>query len=282
MQAGRRTAAKHNQPSVPLSPLVHRYDHLLLDLDGCLWVGDEPTPRAADAVAALREGGKRLAFITNAVRESGEDIVRKLWRMGFQASLEEVVTVGGAIQHRLAERGGGSAFVIGPPPIHRHVEGAGMRIVNGTDLAARADVVVIAGHDLFDYDELRTAIQAALRGAELLSAGRDRTFPMTDGPWPGTGTLVAAVEYGSDRAVVSVGKPDAQIFATAIDRLGPGRALVVGDRLDSDLAGARAAGLDGAIVLTGVTDRAALEAAGEPRPVAFAETLGELMLDAAR
>ncbi len=264
---------------MPLSPLARRYDHLLLDLDGCLWVGDSPTPQATDAVAALREGGKRVAFITNAVRESGEEVVRRLWRLGFQASLEEVVTVGGALQHRLSERGGGSAFVIGPPAIHRHVEAAGMRIVNGTDLAGRADVVVVAGHERFDYGELRTAIRAALRGADLVSTGRDPTFPMPDGPWPGTGALVAAVEYGSGRTCDSVGKPEAQIFATALDRLGPGRALVVGDRLDSDLAGARAAGLDGAIVLSGVTARAQAEAATDPRPVALAETLAELILD---
>jgi HAD superfamily hydrolase (TIGR01450 family) len=280
-KAGRRTAAKHNQ-AVTLAPLVRRYDHLILDLDGCLWVGEDPTPDAPAAIEALREEGKGLAFLTNGVRESGEEIVRKLWRLGFRASLAEVVTVGGALQHRLALRGGGSAFVVGPSPIYRHVEAAGMRVVNGTDLAPRADVVVLAGHEGFDYGELRTAIQAALRGADVLSAGRDRTYPMPDGPWPGTGTLVAAVEYGSGVRVESVGKPGAQIFATALDRLGPGRALVVGDRLDSDLAGARAAGLDGAIVLTGATDREQAEAASDPRPVALAETLAELVLDGAR
>ncbi len=277
-EAGRRTGAKDNH-DVALASLLRAYDHLILDLDGCLWVGEEPTPNATRAIEALREEGKRLAFITNGVQESGEDIVRKLWRLGFRASLEEVVTVGGALQHRLADRGGGSAFVIGPPAIHRHVETAGMRIVNGTDLAARADVVVLAGHERFDYGELRTAIQAALRGADVLSAGRDRTYPMPDGPWPGTGTLVAAVEYGAECQVTSVGKPAVQIFVTALDRLGPGRALVVGDRLDSDLAGARAAGLDAAIVLTGVTDREQAEAATDPRPVALAGTLAELVLD---
>ncbi len=75
-----------------------------------------------------------------------------------------------------------------------------------------------------------------------------------------------------------VGKPDAEIFVTALDRLGPGRALMVGDRLESDLAGAHAAGLDGAIVLTGVSTRAQAEAATEPAPVAIAEDLPTLVL----
>src|SRR5919206_506570 len=132
-----------------LSSLAASYDHVLLDLDGCVWVGDSPTPRAVEAVAALRDAGKGLAFITNDGRSAPEDFVRKLWRLGFQASLEEVVTVGGALQHVLALRGGGSAFVIGSPAIFRHVSDAGLRIVNGTEFAARADVVVVAAHDGF-------------------------------------------------------------------------------------------------------------------------------------
>ena len=90
--------------AVPLSPLIARYDHILLDLDGCVWLGDEPTPGAVDAVAALRAAGKGVAFVTNDSQLSTEEYVRKLWRLGFQASLEEVVTVGGALQFVLAER----------------------------------------------------------------------------------------------------------------------------------------------------------------------------------
>ena len=92
-----------------------------------------------------------------------------------------------------------TAFVIGSEAMHRHVADAGLRIVNRTDLATRADVVVVAAHDRFDYDELRSATQAVLRGAELIGAGRDRTFPMSDGMWPGTGAVLAAVETATGR-----------------------------------------------------------------------------------
>jgi ribonucleotide monophosphatase NagD (HAD superfamily) len=87
-----------------LAPLAAGYDHFLLDLDGCVYVGDEPTPGAVEALAALRAHGKGIAFVTNEGRRSGEEFVRKLWSLGFRASLEEVVTVGGAVQHVLAER----------------------------------------------------------------------------------------------------------------------------------------------------------------------------------
>jgi ribonucleotide monophosphatase NagD (HAD superfamily) len=112
----------------------------------------------------------------------------------------------------------------------------------------------------------------------MIAAGRDRTFPTEDGPWPATGAVVAALEYASQRRARVVGKPSPQIFLTALDRLGPGETLVIGDRLDSDLAGAAAAGLDGAIVLTGVTTRGEAEAAVDPAPVAIAEDLHALLL----
>jgi glycerol-1-phosphatase len=264
---------------VHVSSLVSRYDHVLLDLDGCVWVGDEATPGAVEAVAAIRRAGKGLAFVTNDARVGGEDFVRKLWRLGFQASLEEVVTVGGAIQFALAERFPGSgAMVIGAPAVHRHVEAAGLRILNHSAFAGRAEVVVVAGHERFDYGELRAATQAASRGAFVLGAGRDATFPMPDGPWPGAGAILAAVETACGRRADTVGKPEAGLFVTALDRLGPGRALMVGDRIDADLGGAAAAGIDAAIVLTGVADRAAAEAARDPAPVAIADRLETLVL----
>jgi glycerol 3-phosphatase-2 len=264
---------------VRLAPGLEPYDHVLLDLDGCVWVGDTPTPRATEAVAALRAAGKGLAFITNDGRHADDDHVRKLWRLGFQASREEIVTVGGAIQFACAEGPWETAVVVGSEAIHRHVADAGLRIHTGTGQqgAARADVVVVAAHDDLRYAELRAAVQAVFAGAELLTAGRDATFPMPDGPWPGTGAVVAAVEAATGVTARNVGKPDAELFRTALDRLGPGRALVVGDRLDADVGGARAAGIDGAIVLTGATGAAEARAA-HPGPAFVAPTLADLVL----
>jgi HAD superfamily hydrolase (TIGR01450 family) len=264
---------------MPLSPLLNKYDNVVLDLDGCVWVGSTCTPGAAEAVAELRAAGKTLAFVTNDSRHSPEEYVRKLWSLGLRASLEEVVTVGAAIQFLLAgrERGKGT-YVIGSPAVFRHVAEAGQRILNGTDRAAEADVVVVAGHDELDFYELRDATQSLLAGAEMIATDRDRTFPTEAGLSPGTGAIVAALEYASSTTARIVGKPEPGIFRTALDRLGGGRTLVVGDRLESDLAGAAAVGLDAAIVLTGVTSRNAAEAAADPAPVAIAENLRSLLL----
>lgn len=264
---------------MPLSPFVRRYDHVLLDLDGCVWLGDEALPGAADAVGALRAAGKSVLFLTNDVRSAPEAFVRKLWRLGFQAALDEVLSVGAALQYRLAERNGhGTAYVVGTQALVDHVAGAGLRVVNGTPFATRADVVVVGGHDALVFEELKLATQAVLRGAELIGANRDATFPMPDGLWPATGAVLAAVETACGRrAAYTVGKPEPPMYEAARGRLGPGRILAVGDRLDVDVAGARRAGMDSALVLTGATSPAEADAAPEP-PTHVADSLAALVL----
>jgi ribonucleotide monophosphatase NagD (HAD superfamily) len=111
----------------------------------------------------------------------------------------------------------------------------------------------------------------------MIAAGRDRSFPGQDGLRPGSGAIVAALEYATERTARVVGKPEPQIFHTALDRLDGGRTLMVGDRLDSDLVGAAAAGLEAAIVLTGVTAREQAAAATQPAPVAVADDLYALV-----
>ena len=257
-----------------LSPLVARYDQLIVDLDGCVWVGDQAVDGSVEAVEQLRSAGKRVAFATNNSRRTGEDYVRKLWGLGIQASLADVVTVGGAMQHLLADtRHGMTAFVIGTEAMLAHVADAGLKVMNNTDLATRVDVVVVSGTEDVSYTDIRTASLALRRGADFLATSRDPTYPMPDGLWPGTGALLAAVETASGRKAAIVGKPEPQLFHTAIERLGEGRTLVVGDRLDSDVEAAKRAHLDAALVLTGETTADEAAAARDPKPVAVADSL---------
>jgi HAD superfamily hydrolase (TIGR01450 family) len=263
---------------VALSPLALRYDQFILDLDGCVWIGDEPTPGVLDALEQLRQAGKRVAYATNDPRSATEDYVTRLWRIGIKASLRDVVTVGGAMQHLLAEtRNSRTAFVIGTESLRKHVADAGCRLLNGTDLASRAELVVVGGTEQLVYDDLRNAALAVRRGADFLATARDPTYPQPDGLWPGTGAILAAVEVASGREATIIGKPEPQLLLTALDRLGEGHTLVVGDRIDTDLGAAAAAGLDSALVLTGGARRADVDGL-EPAPMAVGDTLAQLLV----
>ena len=262
---------------MPVAPGLAPYDTFLLDLDGCVWVGDEPTPNAVEAVGALRAAGRRLAFVTNDARHGEEDFVRKLWRLGFQAAREEIVTAGGALQHVLAESGRATAFVIGSAAVHRHVTDAGLRILNGSDLADRAEVVVVSGHERFDFAELRGrgAGRAARRRGVVHEPRRD--LPDARRPLAGHRRRRRRRRVRHRRAGALGGQARAPALPHRPRPPGRGRALVIGDRLDADMAGARAAGLDGALVLTGAST-AAMARDADPAPAFVAATLAELLL----
>jgi HAD superfamily hydrolase (TIGR01450 family) len=259
--------------------ILSSYDKFVLDLDGTVYVGEQLTPGAGEAIEALRAAGKGVAFVTNNARLSGEDYVRKLWQLGVKASLGDVVTVGGATQHLLNEtRSGRTAFVVGTPAMKQHVTDAGLKVMNGTDLASRAEVVVIAGTEELSYDDLRVATLAVRRGADFLATARDPTYPMPDGYWPGTGAILAAVETAAERKAEVIGKPQPQSIISAMERLGDGRTLMVGDRLDADGGAAANAHVEFALVLCGGADAAAaLVSKDPPPPVAIADTLAELV-----
>jgi len=269
-----------NGRRVPLSKTAARYDGLLLDLDGCLWIGDQVVPGAPEALHEWREAGKEVAFVTNDARKTIEQYVRKLWKLGYQAGVHEVVSAGSAVQHALSDRDGGTAFVIGAEPLIEHVAQAGLRVLNNTPDAAKADVVVVALHDGFAYAEFKVATQAVLAGAELIGTTRDRTFPNPDGPWPASGAILAGIEYAVGRpADRVVGKPDPEIYEVVLERFEAPKEkiLAVGDLLEIDIAGGRAAGLDTALVLTGATDEPTADDA-DPQPTHVVASVGDLLL----
>ncbi len=263
-----------------LSPLAQRYDGLILDLDGCLWVGGRAIPGAADAVDAWRGSGRALVFLTNDPRSAPEDVVQRLWSHGVRASQAEVVTSGVVMQDYLADRFPGcTAVVVGSEAMVRHVRLAGLRVIADEALVPEADVVVLAGHPGLSYPELTWAVRAANAGAAVVATGRDRIVPSDAGVIPGTGGVVAYVEYCAGTEAVVVGKPGPDAWRIAQERLGvEGPVLAVGDRLDSDIGGAGAVGINGALVLTGVSSRDDADAWAGVAPVAVADDLAALLL----
>jgi glycerol 3-phosphatase-2 len=247
-------------------PLADEFDGLLIDLDGVVWIGREPVPGSAEALATLLAAGKRIVFVTNNPGRSPAVYAERLRDMGVEVSEDRIVTAGMVVARLAAEAAGagGTAFVIGAAALREMVSATGVRLVEGED-AREADVVVVSGHRGFDYEELLTAKLALDRGAALLATSRDATLPMRGGEWPGTGAVLAAVETASGRRAEIAGKPERHLFEMALAALGTdGRVAMVGDRVSSDVEGGRRAGLATVLVLSGSDGREEAATANPP------------------
>ncbi len=233
------------------------FDGLIVDLDGVVWLGDTAVPGSVDAIAALRAAGVRLVFLTNDPRGSRAEYAARLRRLGVAVDEDEIVTSGSALALLVRDREGTGtkAFVIGSPSLKNELARVGIELIPG-ERGREAQIVAVGGHDGFDYDELRIATQALRRGARLYAAGRDATFPMPDGPWPGTGSVVAAIEVAGGKTAIAAGKPERFILEIARSLLaGCRQVAIVGDNLASDIAGGSRAGLTTILVLTGTSSR---------------------------
>ena len=228
-----------------------RFDHVLFDLDGTLLVGDHAVPGAPEAVEALRAAGVALGFVTNDPVHSREEQSARLAAEGIHAEPDEVITSGRAVALLVAdELGSGSGDrdrlagiprrVPSPPDSNRSRGQAG------------AAAVLLGGSREVTFVDLTIATRAVLvHGAVLYASNEDATFPAPGGPVPGCGALVAALERATGTRARSAGKPSPAMFEEARVALGAGSYLVVGDRLDSDIAGGAAAHMQTALVLTG-------------------------------
>jgi glycerol 3-phosphatase-2 len=251
------------------------YDAFLFDLDGVLYRGAEPVDAAAETLATLRSLGKGVAFLTNNSSRTPEAIAEHLTGMGIRAAPEEVETSALATATLLRGRAVASAYVLGEEGLRTALAVAGLTVVDGS--ATGAQTVVVGWDRGFDYAKLATACVLIQRGASLIASNADASYPVEDGlVLPGAGAILAAIQTATGASAEVVGKPNAPIFRAALDRAGGGRPLVIGDRLDTDIEGARRLGWDSLLVLTGIADRADLRSASVT-PTHVAEHLGELV-----
>lgn len=254
--------------------IADRYDAFLFDLDGVLYRGADPVPAAAGSLARLRSMGKRIAFVTNNSGRTPEAVAARLRSVGVPARSDEVETSALTTAAVLAARGVGDAFVVGETGLVEALTHAGVQVHAGQP--ERVDVVVVGWDRGADYEKLRTASVLVQRGAQLIATNPDASFPAADGTrWPGAGALLAAIETTTGLRGEVIGKPNAPILLAALERAGGGRPLVIGDRLDTDIAGAAGLGWDSMLVLTGIDGREEA-AAASVRPTYVAEDLDAL------
>jgi glycerol 3-phosphatase-2 len=243
-----------------VSDLLARHDVLLTDLDGTLYRGREVVPGAVEAVTGAARRGVRTVYVTNNASRRPRDVAAHLAGLGFPAAETDVATSSQAAAALLAQRlpVGATVLVVGTEALVAEVEAVGLV----TTREAAGAAAVVQGHDpRTAWPVLAEAAVALRAGALWVACNVDPTLPTERGPLPGNGSMVAALRTATGCAPAVAGKPAPTLLREAAERTGARRALVVGDRLDTDIEGGRAAGLATLLVLTGISDASDLLAA---------------------
>jgi glycerol 3-phosphatase-2 len=232
--------------------LIDSYDAVLFDLDGVIYLGPVAVPGAADGIAQLYDRGTKIGFVTNNAARPPAAVADHLVELGIPATAADIVTSAQAAAHLLVNRFGAGARIlaVGGDGVIAALSEAGLVGVHSAD---HHPVAVIQGYGSnLAWQELNEAAIAIQRGAHWVATNIDPTRPTDRGLVPGNGAAVAAVKMavGAEPAEVA-GKPYRPLLDDTVERLGARHPLFVGDRLDTDIAGAVNAGLDSMFVLSG-------------------------------
>ncbi|ADD44088.1 HAD-IIA family hydrolase [Stackebrandtia nassauensis] len=257
-------------------PLSRRYGLVLLDLDGVVYLLGEPIDGVPGALRELRRAGAVPVFVTNNASRRAAEVAELLSAKGVEASVAEVRTSAQVAAALLAEHcePGSRVLVVGSEALAEEVAEAGLTPVESANGRKVAAVVQGYGRTV-TWQRLAEAVVAVREGAWWLASNTDKTMPSPLGPLPGNGTLVAAVGTALGRQPDAVaGKPAPAMLRQAV-AAHPGRdAIMVGDRWDTDIAGAHAAGLPGLLVLSGsISAPEVLELPPQGRPQFLAWTV---------
>ena len=240
----------------------------LLDLDGVVWLSDDPIPGAAEAIAHLRRRGQRVVFLTNNSSATVAEYLTKLGRCGVPTDSGDLITSAQAAA-QLVEPGE-RALVCAGPGVDEALRARGVETVR----SGAADAVVVGWHRDFDFGRLTAACDAIRMGARLIGTNDDATYPTPNGPLPGGGAILAAVAYASGVTPVVAGKPFEPIVALLHERVAD-PTIMVGDRPTTDGLFAQRVGVPFALVLSGVTG--ADEVPSEPPVATVAADLAVLV-----
>jgi glycerol-1-phosphatase len=228
-------------------------DVLLLDLDGVVYRGRSAVVHAPETLGRIRSSGVRVGYITNNASRTAASVAQHLTDLGVPAEPDEVVTSPQAAVRLLAARlpAGARILVIGGEGLRSVVLEAGFVLAAGADDAP--DAVVQGFAPELGWSDLAEASFALADPDRLwVATNSDWTIPVDRGIAPGNGTLVSAVHAAVGRLPIVAGKPETPLFEVAVERFSASRPFFVGDRLDTDIQGANAAGMPSALVLTGI------------------------------
>jgi len=227
----------------------------ILDMDGVLYRGKYVFPQTLPTLRWLRENHHRLVFMTNNGTRTRSEYVKRIKEIGIKVSDDDVMTSAYAAGVYLKKKRGKKIIVAGEKGLEKELRRAGVKIVDWQK-PGQVDYVV-AGMDLaFSYEKLSRCQQAILDGAEFIATNTDNTWPGEDRLYPGAGAMIAAIEAATGRKPVLLGKPEPFMLKLVLEtaKIRAKDAVVVGDRLETDIAGAKPLGITTVLVLSGVTN----------------------------
>ncbi len=238
----------------------------IFDLDGVVYLGDTPFSDSATTIASLTGAGCKIYYLTNNSGRSRSSYQDKLTGMDIPCELDQIFTSAYATALYLKSQGasGKTAYVVGMSGIVTELKEAGLNPITTTDLVpyTHIDYVVVGIDREFTYEKLRFAHAAITRGhAEYIATNLDATFPLEEGEIPGGGSIAASITTATGRTPYVIGKPQPYALQAILDAAGAtaSQAVMVGDRLDTDIAAGNNLGVPTVLVLTGVTTRAMAE-----------------------
>lgn len=251
---------------------------VLLDIDGVLYVGDEPIAGAHEALAELREQSAALRLVTNTTSRSRRQVAEHLQQLGFGVTLEEILTPAALAVRHCEERGHTSVELLVSDGLREDLAALGSAVESergGGRPGAPIDAVVLGDvGDRFDAQLLNHAFRLMMDGAELIALQHNRYWRRSDGLALDVGAYSSALEYATRREAVVVGKPSEDFFAAALADMELEQAVMVGDDVEADVGGAMAAGLPGVLVRTGKFRQDALPQ--EVTPTAIVDSIADV------
>lgn len=263
-----------------MTALIDSYDAALFDLDGVIYLGDQAIPGVVTTIVTLRKLGIKVGFVTNNAARSPYEVAQHLRELGIDVEEKDIVTSAQAVARLMANSlpEGATVLVAGTKALRAEIEAVGLKVVaSSTD---RPAAVVVGFAPQLTWSELNDACFAIQAGAVWFGCNPDRTRPLLEGEAIGLGTILDAMrETMPEKEPILAGKPCRPLLDETLRRLGALHPIFVGDRLDTDIEGATAVGIDSLFVLSGSHGREELLAApSERRPTYVAADISGLLL----
>lgn len=254
---------------------------LILDMDGVVWKADAPIGDLAKTFARIRERGLKFVFATNNGTKTPEEYQQKLKELGVEIESSQVVTSALGIAFMLAATRkyprGTKIFVIGGNGIHVALEEKGFEILS-VENAHEAQAFVMGIDRDINFEKVAEATLLVRAGIPFYTTNTDRTFPTPRGEIPGSGAWLSVITSATGVEPIVAGKPFPYLMELALERLGTTKeeTLVVGDRLETDIAAGQSVGCMTALVLSGISTKQQADA-WKPSPNVIADSLSELV-----